>query len=447
MKSRLYPWFRGAALALAGGLLMSAVQAKEITLQAEVGSPVLEAGKKQTTFLKVGLTGFKLDGKADRAPANIAIVLDKSGSMRGDKLERAKEAATLAVSLLDSNDVVSVVSYDSTVNVLVPATHVGDKKAITAAIDNMEADGSTALFAGVSKGAAEVREIMDKERVNRVILLSDGQANVGPQSPTELGELGASLGKDGISVTTIGLGYGYNEDLMTNLAGYSDGNHAFVENAEDLAKIFQYEFGDVLSVVAQDVEIHIHCVDGVKPLRLLGREGDILGQNVKTRMNQLYSEQEKYVLLEVEVPEGKAAETRELAQVDVVYRNMNSQQQAKLADKLKVAYSVSAEEVRQATNQDVVKEATKQVANETSKQAVQLRDAGKVEEARSLLQESAGFISSQANRLEGAAKDELETYSKEVTQDADQVADEADWNRNRKDLKARQYKLEKQQTY
>ena len=92
MKLRLHHCLRGAALALAGGLLMGAVQAKEITLQAEVGSPVLEAGKKQTTFLKVGLTGFKLTGKADRAPANIAIVLDKSGSMRGEKLQRAKAA-------------------------------------------------------------------------------------------------------------------------------------------------------------------------------------------------------------------------------------------------------------------------------------------------------------------------------------------------------------------
>ena len=115
--------------------------------------------------------------------------------------------------------------------------------------------------------------------MNRVILLSDGQANVGPKSATELGELGMSLGKEGISVTTIGLGAGYNEDLMANLAGYSDGNHAFVENAEDLVRIFNYEFGDVLSVVAQDLVIRIQLMDGVRPMRLLGRDGEILGLN------------------------------------------------------------------------------------------------------------------------------------------------------------------------
>mgnify|MGYP003380095548 CR=1 FL=1 len=74
--------------------------------------------------------------------------------------------------------------------------------------------GSTPLFAGVSQGAPELRKFLDKNRVNRVILLSDGQANVGPSSPNELGRLGLSLGKEGIAVTTIGLGLGYNEDLM-----------------------------------------------------------------------------------------------------------------------------------------------------------------------------------------------------------------------------------------
>lgn len=444
---QLQHWFRHAAWVCASFLLVGTVYAKSVTLQAELEAPLLEAGKAQTTFLKVGLTGFKLAKDSQRAPANIAIVLDKSGSMQGEKLTRAQEAATLAVSLLDANDVVSVISYDSVVKVLVPATKVQDKKPIQAAIESMRANGSTALFAGVSKGAAEVREFLDKERVNRVILLSDGQANVGPSSPTELGKLGASLGKDGISVTTIGLGDGYNEDLMTALAGYSDGNHAFVENAADLAKVFQYEFGDVLSVVAQEVEIQIHCAEGIKPLRLLGREGDIRGQVVTTRMNQLYSEQEKYVLLEVEVPAGKADAERSVADVQVSYQNMHSSKQDILDDKLHVAYSSSLEAVQQALNQDVLKEATKQTANVVSKEALELRDAGKLEEARSLLEQNSHFISSQAEKLDGKAREELETYSNAVAEDADKIDDEQDWAVTRKSLKAKQYKMEKQQAY
>ncbi|MCG8428647.1 MAG: VWA domain-containing protein [Chromatiales bacterium] len=433
----------------AAGLLIAAapLQAKQIDLRAELGTPVIEAGAKRTAFLKVSLTGFELQGGRDRTPANIAIVLDQSGSMRGEKLQRAKEAAIMALDLLDERDIVSVISYDTTVRVLVPATRVSNKSAIRSAIRQMRADGSTALFAGVSKGAREVRKFMDRERVNRVILLSDGQANVGPKSPTELGELGMSLGKEGISVTTIGLGAGYNEDLMANLAGYSDGNHAFVDNAEDLARIFRYEFGDVLSVVAQDLIIRIELLDGVRPLRLLGRESEIIGSTVTTRLNQLYSDQEKYVILEVEVPEGLEGEQRQLADVRVSYRNMANQQSEKLDDRVSIAYSASQQEVAQARAPSVLSTATQQVANEASKKALELRDQGRKEEARKVLKESASYVRQQADLIGGDEGVSLESFSDEVEQEAEAVVESKDWNRARKAIKAKQYKLEKQQTY
>jgi len=418
-----------------------------IELRSELANPVVEAGQKQTTFLKVSLKGFSLENANERTPANIAIVLDKSGSMNGEKIQSAKQAARMAVDLLNDNDILSIITYDSTVNVIVPATKVSDKQSIHRAIDKMSANGNTALFAGVSKGAAEIRKFIDKDRVNRVILLSDGQANMGPSSPTELGDLGASLSKDGISVTTIGLGTGYNEDLMANLAGYSDGNHAFVENAADLAKVFKYEFGDVLSVVAQDVEINIRCGNGVRPIRILGRDGTILGQNVRTTMNQLYSDQEKFVLIEVEVPAGRAKEEISVADVSISYQNMQSRQKDNLADNMKIAYSASQEEVKKALNAPVVSTATKQIVNESSKKALKLRDQGLAKEAQAILQESVSFSRSQGALLGGEAEEELNSLSDEVAVDADNIVKQEDWNKNRKELKAKQYNVEKQQSY
>jgi Ca-activated chloride channel family protein len=367
--------------------------------------------------------------------------------MRGDKLENAKEAAKMAVNLLNENDIISIISYDSTVNVLVPATKVSDKASIHRAISRMRPNGNTALFAGVSKGAAEIRKFLSKDRVNRVILLSDGQANVGPSTATELGELGASLSKDGITVTTIGLGTGYNEDLMANLAGFSDGNHAFVENAEDLAKVFNYEFGDVLSVVAQDVEIIIKLNKDIKPIRILGRDGTILGQTVKTNMSQLYSEQEKYVLLEVEVPAGKAKQKISLAEVNVVYQNMQSNKKDKLADNMTLAYSESKEVVRRALNRSVVKTSVSSVVNENSKRALRLRDKGQLKEAQILLQESAGYARDQGSSLGGVEQEELDDLSKEITLDAQNIVEKKEWNKNRKAMKAKQFKSDKQQSY
>ncbi|MCA9135024.1 MAG: VWA domain-containing protein, partial [Planctomycetales bacterium] len=189
---------------------------------------------KKENYLRIGITGFELPSDKQRLPVNVAIVIDKSGSMQGEKIEQARKAAIQAIDRLRDSDIVSVVTYDSSVNVLVPATKASDRETIRKQIASIAAGGNTALFAGVSKAAGEIRKFLDDKHVNRVILLSDGLANVGPASPAELEQLGESLIKEGISVSTMGLGLGYNEDLMTRLALASSGNHVFIEDAENL---------------------------------------------------------------------------------------------------------------------------------------------------------------------------------------------------------------------
>ncbi|MFN9974986.1 MAG: hypothetical protein ACK58T_34350, partial [Phycisphaerae bacterium] len=119
-----------------------------------------------------------------------------------------------------------------------------------------------------------------------IVLLSDGLANSGPSSPGELGDLGASLLKENISVSTMGLGLGYNEDLMVQLAGKSGGNHHFIEQATELADIFRREFSSVLSVVAQEIDLKVTIPEGIRPVRVLGNDADINGQLITTRMAQ-----------------------------------------------------------------------------------------------------------------------------------------------------------------
>lgn len=418
--------------------------AKEITLNVDMGTPVMLSETRQTAYVKVSLTGFEQEKDSARTPANIAIVIDKSGSMDGKKIKQAIEAAVMAVNVLDSNDIVSIITYDTSVEVIVPATKVSDKRSITKAIRNITANGSTALFAGVSKGAGEVRKFIDKNRVNRVILLSDGQANIGPSTPTELGQLGMSLGKESISVTTIGLGLGYNEDLMTQLAGYSDGNHAFVENAHDLVKIFKYEFGDVMSVVAQDVNIIINCSPQIKPVRVLGRDAEIIGQKIHTKLNQLYSEQEKFILVEVEVPPSKTGVTYEVASVNVSYENLHSHKRDTVTDSSKVSFSASRDEISKSTNIAVMEKAVEQVSTANSRKAISLRDKGQIKEAKILLEKNSAYLKDKASSYNSTSLKKLE---EENRLDTDQLDDEKQWNKNRKSLKARNYKRSKQQSY
>ena len=130
----------------------SAAEAGQVHLNAQLAKPVLEANKKQTTFVKIGLTGFEQKNDKERPPVNVSIVLDKSGSMNGEKIVRAREAAKMAIGRLNAEDIVSVVLYDSTVKILVPATKVSDKETIFAQIDQIGAGGEHCLVCGDEQG-------------------------------------------------------------------------------------------------------------------------------------------------------------------------------------------------------------------------------------------------------------------------------------------------------
>ena len=429
---------------LLAGFSIAALSARQVSLSVTVSNPYVIADQRQNVFLKVGLTGFEMNVGVERPPANVAIVLDRSGSMEGEKLARAKEAAALAVDMLGSRDIVSIVTYSDTVSVLVPATRVNDKRSIKRKIESIYADGSTALFAGVSKGADEISEYFDRNKVNRVILLSDGLANVGPDSPRALGNLGEALKREGISVTTIGLGLGYNEDLMVELAQRSDGNHAFVENYKDLTRIFEYELGDILSVVAQDVSIEISCAEGIRPVRILGREAEIIGNRVYTTVSQLYSNQEKYLLIELDIPPNSEGSTINVADVKIDYDNMESRTKENLAGNARISFTRSQATVEETKDKKTLVDAVKQIAVETTEEAILLRDEGRVDEAARLLQANTEYLFREADAL---SSPELQGLGAANSMDAEAVQDDTDWNANRKRMKDDSYKVQNQQSY
>ena len=404
-----------------------------VALDAALDTPVVLVGDARHVYLRVALKGADIRAGLRRTPVNLAIVLDRSGSMSGDKIREAKEAAIMALERLGPDDIASVVTYESTVEVLVPATKLTDRDQIYAAIRRIQAGGSTALFAGVSKGAAELRKFLSAERVNRVILLSDGIANVGPSSPGDMAELGASLSREGIAVSTIGLGLDYNEDLMTRLAVESDGNHFFAENGSDLDRLFATELGEVTSVVAQDVDVTIEVPLPCRPVRVLGRDADIRGRRVIGRMNQLYAQQTKYFIIEIEVPKAAAGARLDVADVQVTMADTtHGMARRQLGQKVDCRYTAATAEAESAKNDLVVQSVVRQIGAEKTREAMLLRDQGKVEESRTLLIENAAYLQKSA-----------EAYGNEyLLRDAEKAADDAknldehNWKKQRKKMEA-----------
>ncbi len=416
---------------------------KRIKLEVTPSQQVLPSDKTQTVYLKIGLTGFTLDKRHQRPAANIAIVLDRSGSMRGVKILRAKDAAIMALDTLSHRDIASVITYSDGVEVIQPAARISNKPALFAAIRNIYTSGSTALFAGVSKGADEIRRFFDENKINRVILLSDGQANVGPRTPHELGELGQALAREGISVTTIGLGLGYNEDLMTELAARSGGNHAFVESPEQLARIFQSEFSDLMSVVGQDARLRIQVQPGVRPVRVLGRKARIHGQQIDVTINQIHSKQQKYVIVELEVPATGHDRTLPLATVSASYKNAVSKTRETLSDKVVVRFDNSAERAKKSVNNKVMSAATELIAIKKRALAIKLRDQGRALEARKVLRRNSIWLKSKAKQYKSKR---LQQFGGLQEKEAQRVMG-PEWNKARKQMRKDNYKRSRQQSY
>ena len=430
-------WMQGMIAVCAVLLGAATTQAAQVGLNVAVGNASVQANTKQTAYVRVELEGFEYKDDSERPPVNLALVLDKSGSMQGEKLAKAKEAAIMVLDRLRPDDILSVVAYDSRVTVLVPATRVSDRETIRAAIRSLAAGSNTALFAGVSKGAAEVRKFIREEYVNRVILLSDGLANEGPSSPGDLAELGASLIKESISVTTIGLGLDYNEDLMAALARKSDGNHMFAERAQDLTTAFEREFGDLMSVVAKNVDITISCEPGVRPVRALGREVSISGQKVYAGLNQLYGGQDKYVLLEVELDAAAVGSRMPVAQVDISYINMATDSLDALQKSVSVMATDSETRIAADENRSVMEAVAYQVSVERNELAMRLRDEGKIEEGKKVLQENLEYMK------EKELKDEDWIYSNTLQME-NMERDDSEWRKYRKGMVKGQYEIKQQ---
>jgi Ca-activated chloride channel family protein len=276
--------------------------------------------------------------------------------------------------------------------VMVPATRASEHASIEAGIRALQAGGRTALFAGVVKCAGELRKSLDRSRVNRIVLLSDGVANVGPSTPAELGALGAQLMEEGISVTTVGLGTGYNEELMSELAMRSDGGHQFVEQAADLDRFLDDELKAATTVVARDVDVRVRCPHGVRPLRVLGRPADIVGATVTAPFAKIYARRQHYLVVEVEVDPGAAGSERRLADVEVTFRDLLRDVGDRRTQSVSARFTGRAADVEARANPAIMAELRLIDDNVASEHALQLLKKGDARAARQVLEKNAATL-------------------------------------------------------
>lgn len=423
--------------------IAAARSADKVLCRVETDHSTLMAGTSQEVILKITLDAPSVKADVRRPPVNLSLVLDRSGSMNGAKIEQAKAAAIEALKRLGLSDLFSVVVYDTNIQTIVPAQRPDNVRYIEGRIRQIGPGGSTALFGGVSQGAAEIRKNIEQEGlIHRIILLSDGLANVGPRTPEDLGRLGAALLKENISVTTVGVGTDYNEDLMARLAQKSDGNTYFVESSYDLTRIFAAELGDVLNIVANQVRLTITFSDGVQPLEIIGREGRIKGRQAHLYMNQLYGNQEKYVLVKVRIPASDSGDHKKVATAEIDYQDPVSRKQIRSRGASYASFSSDSAAVRKSANAKVIKAYQLNLNALAQEKAIGLSDRGRTNEAVIELKKSAAKLKAYGRQLQDK---ELMEEAQALEVQADQIKSQGMTKKSRKKLRTESYQQKVQQ--
>ncbi|MFY0572025.1 vWA domain-containing protein [Archangium lansingense] len=225
-------------------------------------------------LLRVGVQGKRLS-VSERKSAHLTFLVDVSGSMQSpDKLPLAKRSLRMLVDNLRDGDTVALVTYAGGVKLALPPTGLEHKALIHAAIEDLTAGGSTAMASGIQLAYQQAMKQLDGTSISRVIILSDGDANVGPSSHEEILKLIRGHVKEGITVTTVGFGMGnYKDTVMEQFADQGNGNHYYVDSLLQARRIFQEQLGGTLEVIAQDVKLQVEFDPAqVARYRLVGYE-------------------------------------------------------------------------------------------------------------------------------------------------------------------------------
>ena len=275
-----------------------------ITSHLDVDLVAIESDDTVTVMLELQAPEAP-ESEGPRAEHTAVVVLDRSGSMGGQRLEHAKRALLTLVDRLDDRDRFGLVVFDHEASVAVPAGRVGEtgRTAIRAAIAAVTVRGSTDLSSGYLRGLQEAKRVASPTGAT-IVLVSDGHANAGIVDPARLEGVAAKHSRDAISTSTIGIGIGYDDRILAALAGGGSGNHHFAMEADQAGAVLAGEIEGLLAKTVQAASLHIRPTDDVAGGKLLndGLPVQQVEDGVLAELGDMYAGEMRKVLLTIDVP-------------------------------------------------------------------------------------------------------------------------------------------------
>ena len=282
-----------------------------IKLEARTDRRFIRSTYRSNRFILADVTAphahERAPGERRRPPVNLAFVLDRSGSMAGEKLRLAKLAVEQSIMRLQSDDRFAVVVYDDSIDVIQPSVTAtqGNRQAAMSALSRIGSRGTTNLGEGWLRGCEQVALNLQEAGVNRCLLLTDGLANVGMTDRDELATHAAALRARGVSTTTFGVGTDFDEVLLQAIATAGGGNFYYIAEAAQIMDLITSEVGEALDVVARDVTLEIDVPEGVAVEALSPFPVATVAGRTVVSLGSLVAEQVAQVVLRLNFPFGE----------------------------------------------------------------------------------------------------------------------------------------------
>jgi Ca-activated chloride channel family protein len=263
-----------------------------------------------------------------RPAASLAIVIDRSYSMRGEAIENAKAAAIELVDQLTPADAFTIITYSSTSETRVPVTLAteGARAVARAEISKIAASGGTCMSCGLTSAGNELQRSPIRDGVQRVVLISDGLANEGIWDRDELVEMATRMTEEGTSISAVGVGLAFDEVTMARIANVGHGHYSFVEDTATLPATFARELGELRALVATDVDLIVPAVPGVTFGKPYGYPWRDAGGALVVPVADLRAGETRKVVIPVRLAAG-AAGSFTVANVEVAWRRTSDHTQ------------------------------------------------------------------------------------------------------------------------
>ena len=285
---------------------MAIEENQDVKIEVTPSSPYALTTGETHLYIQLKLIGKEIKLEA-RTNINLGIVLDRSGSMHGSKLQKAKEAVEFIVKNLSKEDTFGLTIYDHKIDTIIPSTKLTNRTAILNQLRSIRSRGRTNLHGGVVEGAKQVETGKHLEYRNVLLLLSDGLANEGITDHKRIRESVTDIYGGGIGISTFGVGDDFDEDLLVNIADTAGGSFYFIETPDDIPKFIEQEFQGLLVTAGYNIEVEWQTADDVNIRRALGVPyEDRL--SVKTKIGDLRSGNELFIILDVTIPPSEGQE-------------------------------------------------------------------------------------------------------------------------------------------